>query len=285
MPRRTSPIPAITRARLEFWRDLEMPMIEGRRTTGSCACYRAHTHPTLSVGIVDAGQSTLRLGRHAHRLRAGDVVVIAPGQVHACNPLPDRSWSYRMFYLDAVWARHCAGPGAPEQAWSQGVVRHPAAGQLVGRIERALRGSGPAEKRRAVIGRCLRALFALCPEIHRSPNAPSQTANLRAIRDYLEAHCFERVPLSHLAGMAGLSSFRLIRLFRREFGLTPHAYQLDGRINRTRALLRRGHSLADLACLAGFTDQSHFQRAFKLRVAATPVQYRSAPPLRPPRSR
>ena len=76
--------------------------------------------------------------------------------------------------------------------------------------------------------------------------------------------------------MAGLSSFRLIRQFRREFGLTPHAYQLDCRINRTRALLQRGHPLADLACLAGFTDQSHFQRAFKLRVAATPVQYRTA---------
>ena len=165
-------------------------MIEGRQATGSFACYRAHTHPTLSVGIVDAGRSTLRLGRRAFRLRPGDVVVIAPGQVHACNPRRDRTWSYRMFYVDAAWARVFAGPPASDQVWRQGVIRLPAAGELVGRIERAVRGAGPAEARRTTIGRSLRALFLLCPAIHRPPPAASEGSNLRAVRDCLEAHCF-----------------------------------------------------------------------------------------------
>jgi AraC-like DNA-binding protein len=33
-------------------------------------------------------------------------------------------------------------------------------------------------------------------------------------------------------------------------------------------------SLADAALQLGFADQSHFQRAFKQRVAATPGEYR-----------
>lgn len=260
-------------------------MIEGRQAQGSCARYRAHTHPTLSVGIVDAGQSTLRLGHQTILLRAGDVVVLAPGQVHACNPRPDQAWSYRMFYLDAAWARSCVGRATPEQAWPQGVLTSPTAGRLVGRIERALRATGRPDQRRAALSRCLRALFRLCPGKHRPNDASSEASNLRSIRDYLDAHCFERVPLIHLARIASLSPFRLIRHFRGEFGLTPHAYQLDRRINQTRELLRCGYPLADLACLSGFSDQSHFQRAFKLRVAATPVQYRSAPALRSHRPR
>ena len=35
-------------------------------------------------------------------------------------------------------------------------------------------------------------------------------------------------------------------------------------------------SLAETALALGFADQSHFQRAFKERVAATPGEYRNA---------
>jgi AraC-like DNA-binding protein len=56
--------------------------------------------------------------------------------------------------------------------------------------------------------------------------------------------------------------------------MTPHAWQLDRRIERARALLEQGMSLADAALQLGFADQSHFQRAFKQRVAATPGEYR-----------
>src|SRR4051812_44928309 len=105
-PQRSQPL---LRARIVFWRDADLPMIEGRQATGSLARYRAHTHPTLSVGIVDSGQSTLRLGRRAISLGTGDVIVIAPDMVHACNPGPDHAWSYRMFYVDAVFARQFTG--------------------------------------------------------------------------------------------------------------------------------------------------------------------------------
>jgi len=259
-------------------------MIEGRQATGSCARYRAHTHPTLSVGIVDAGQSTLRLSHRAISLQGGDAVVIPPGQVHSCNPRPDQAWSYRMFYLDAVWARGFVGRNTPDQVWPQGVISGPAGSRLIDRIERALRATGAANQRQATIGRCLRELFRLCPEKDRATEPPVN-AYLCAARDFLEAHCLEPIPLIHLAQMAGLSPFQLIRRFRNEFGLTPHAYQLDRRINRTRELLQQGYSLADLACLCGFSDQSHFQRAFKLRVAATPIQYRTSPPVKSRRPR
>lgn len=50
--------------------------------------------------------------------------------------------------------------------------------------------------------------------------------------------------------------------------------KIDQRIERARRLLEQGLPLADAALQLGFSDQSHFQRAFKQRVAATPGEYR-----------
>jgi AraC-like DNA-binding protein len=72
-----------------------------------------------------------------------------------------------------------------------------------------------------------------------------------------------------------MSRYHFIRAFQREVGMTPHAWQLDLRINAARGLLDQGEPLADLALRLGFADQSHFQRAFKQRVAATPGDYQS----------
>ncbi|MFX6794125.1 helix-turn-helix transcriptional regulator, partial [Acinetobacter baumannii] len=77
-----------------------------------------------------------------------------------------------------------------------------------------------------------------------------------------------------LAELAGTSRYQLIRQFRRRFGLTPHALQLDMKIRQARTLLQQGASTVHAALDTGFADQSHFHRAFKSRVAATPLQYR-----------
>jgi AraC-like DNA-binding protein len=58
--------------------------------------------------------------------------------------------------------------------------------------------------------------------------------------------------------------------------MSPHAYQLDLRINAARRLLRHGQALTAIAHELGFADQAHFQRAFKERVAMTPGAYRRA---------
>jgi AraC-like DNA-binding protein len=57
--------------------------------------------------------------------------------------------------------------------------------------------------------------------------------------------------------------------------LTPHAYQINGRIEYSRALLRQGRAIAEVALEAGFADQAHLQRTFRQWVAATPGQYQS----------
>jgi AraC-like DNA-binding protein len=99
-------------------------------------------------------------------------------------------------------------------------------------------------------------------------------AQLQPVLAHLQQQV-SNVPLSDLAEMTGMSRYQVIRLFRTATGMTPHAYQLNQRINQARTGLRLGEPLADLAYRLGFADQGHFQRAFKARVGVTPGRYRA----------
>jgi len=67
-----------------------------------------------------------------------------------------------------------------------------------------------------------------------------------------------------------MSRYQLIRAFRAVTGMTPHAWQLNQRINLARERIRGGDRISDVAQHLGFADQAHFQRVFKAYAGVTP---------------
>jgi hypothetical protein len=55
-----------------FWRSVELPYVQYRRANDCRACYRQHSHQTLSIGAVDGGSTVLSQGRCRSRLAAGE---------------------------------------------------------------------------------------------------------------------------------------------------------------------------------------------------------------------
>lgn len=196
-------------------------------------------------------------------------MIIAPGCLHACNPQDQAAWSYRMLYLDAAWMDDflaATGLGRP----ATGIVCDGASYRRFGETFAALDTATAAGD----FAECLGRLLAGIAEQPLKPPAPaSAPAGIAEIRAWLDAHCEATVPLAELAARAGLNPYQLIRRFVRATGMTPHAYQLDRRIQRARRLLAAGAPICDTALATGFADQSHFHRSFRERVAATPGQY------------
>ena len=92
-------------------------------------------------------------------------------------------------------------------------------------------------------------------------------------RDYLDAYAEHKIRLERLADLVELSPWYLLRTFRRETGLTPHAYQLQKRIGSAKVLLAQGETPAQVAFQVGFYDQSHLGKHFKRFVGVTPAQF------------
>lgn len=261
-----------------FWRDSNLPF-EARQAFDSTACYRAHTHPTLSIGIVDHGKSLLSLAGRELELKAGDVVIVWPRQVHACNPQPSTRWSYRMFYLDWDWVQSAVA-AQEDLGVEKGIpqlVRSAEGSGLIDRMSAVVIEPGSVTEKIRRMQDCLVELYKHASRPSRKPvaaTAQPESLAIRRARDYIETHAAETIDLRSLALDHGFTPFQFIRKFGQEIGLTPHAYQLDQRIIRAKKLLVRSQSLVDIAYALGFADQSHFQRVFKPRVAATPAQYR-----------
>lgn len=106
----------------------------------------------------------------------------------------------------------------------------------------------------------------------RPPRASNQ--KLQRAADYIRQHCTRSLKLEEICQAAELSPSYLIRAFKQHYGMTPHAFLVNQRVQFAQTRLRDGEPIADVALEAGFADQAHFQRAFKQHLAATPGQYR-----------
>jgi AraC-like DNA-binding protein len=80
---------------------------------------------------------------------------------------------------------------------------------------------------------------------------------------YIKTHYKTVISLDDLIEKAFLSKFHLIRIFKKQTGLTPHAYQMQLKLNEARRLIFQDKSLTDVAYELGFSDQAHFTNTFK----------------------
>ena len=92
-------------------------------------------------------------------------------------------------------------------------------------------------------------------------------------RDRLHDESTEPPQLRELARSAGVSPFHLLRVFRACFGETPHEYVSRLRIERSKQLLRTGHSVTEACLEVGFSGLGSFSSRFKNQVGVSPSVY------------
>lgn len=265
-----------------FWRDSRMPHVELRKVIdGRQLCYAPHSHAQWSIGAITEGQSTFCYRDDRCQVGAGDLVLMNPEWVHACNPIDNQPWAYLMLYIDAEWLtalRYKLGLLAELEWQDIGTAIVSERRFYLGfcQMVSSLLSSQTAlqDKQSAVITYLSQLMEALA----NNQNQPLKEVPgvIRKLADFLDDNATQEVSLDVMCHRTGYSSGHLIRTFKQYFNLTPHAYQVNRRIQRGQRELRRGRSIVDAALTAGFTDQPHFQRTFKRLVAATPNQYRQS---------
>lgn len=104
----------------------------------------------------------------------------------------------------------------------------------------------------------------------------SFAARLDPALDHIERHLADRLPLSQLAALTGLSLWRFATVFRLAMGLPPHRYITLQRLLLAQRLLAQGQAPSCAAIASGFYDQSHLSRCLKRRCGMTPGQYQAS---------
>ncbi|SNR74705.1 AraC-type DNA-binding protein [Haloechinothrix alba] len=101
-------------------------------------------------------------------------------------------------------------------------------------------------------------------------------ARLRRVRDRIDRDYAQPLDVEALARGVNMSSGHLSREFRRAYGESPYAYLMTRRIERAKALLRRGDLSVTEVCFAvGCSSLGTFSTRFTELVGVPPSTYRS----------
>lgn len=261
----------------KYWREQRYGGLECLAVSFRTHAYERHTHETYVIGGVIAGCERFELGGTEYAARAGDLCFVNPDMVHDGRP-ECGGYADRMIYpspaLLAELAADISG-STPRGTltFPTAVVHDPELSAEFIQAHRALENIQAAlhadEAMLQALGRILSRHTQLVP----SQKPAGERRAVGRARDYLAANVTENVDLATLAGISGLSRSHLIRAFKQEIGLTPHAFLVDRRVRLARQLLLSGGMPVSVAAAAGFADQAHMTRAFKARIGITPGRF------------
>lgn len=100
---------------------------------------------------------------------------------------------------------------------------------------------------------------------------------LRQANEVVRERFAHSLSLSGVAELVGVHPAHLAKMFRKQYGSTLGDYVRRLRLDYALQLLARSqNSLTTIALAAGFYDQSHFARFFKLRFGVTPGVFRAS---------
>lgn len=236
--------------------------------------FEPHRHDTYALGLTLSGVQTFQYRGAARASLPGNVIVLHPDEVHDGAAGTDAGLRYRMLYLPPERLIEAAGgtrglPFVPDPIVADGEFRQCLA-EALDDLE--------AEPQDLLLDDLIARLSANLWRHADGKGGAAGTfrAHRQAIlrcRDYLQANAERTVTSEELEEVGGFDRYTTARQFRKLLGTSPHRYLIMRKLDRAKALLSQGSSLADVAADTGFADQAHFTRHFKKTFGMTPGRW------------
>lgn len=97
------------------------------------------------------------------------------------------------------------------------------------------------------------------------------------IMDYVENHYTEKLLLSDISELEGLSVYYLSHFFKEMLGLSFQEYIALRRFERARKMVEQtNRSLTEICMECGFSDYRYLNKIYKKQLGYTPIEYRSS---------
>ena len=240
-----------------------------------------HLHQELEIVFYYGGVSNAHSDSTCHRLRAGDVFLTFPNQIHFFETYAPEDFIIFIAKTDLMpELADVFNMSVPVSAVIHDAANDPTIKMLAERIliaetERQRDGGGTYVK--PLIRGCLLALFSEI--LRRMPVtgiSVEDSDTLRTIVAYCSNNFSSNLSLSALEENLHLNKFYISHLFNDRLGLRFNDYINSLRVSEAcRYLLNSNHNITEISDLVGFNTLRTFNRAFLRQMGVTPSEYRS----------
>lgn len=235
-----------------------------------------HRHDTYAVGCTLTGVQTFDYRGARADSTEGHAIVLHPDELHNGRSGAESGFRYRMLYIEPRLIREALAERTGSLPFVRTAVLPDA--RLIAALRPALedlrRPLEGLEADQAVLA-IAEALLALDSSLPPRAPSPSCRQAVERARQLLDATCEGSLTSEALESATGLDRFTLARQFRRLLGTSPYRYLTLRRLDRVRARLKAGWTLAEAALASGFADQSHMTRQFKRAYGLSPGRWRA----------
>lgn len=253
-----------------------------------------HWHDQMEFIYIKKGSGLVSVDHHDFVIRAGDLIFICPGQLHAIRQYQQESMEYENIifeprllgnpqtdpsfdlYLTPILMRQAELPVrlSPDMDHYR---------EIAGCIDQIdeIRRTFPRGYELFTKGKLCELFFLLyhfgmisVPEaVSRSDQRALEKA--RQILKFIEQHYSEPLSIQKMAEASGFSQSHFMKFFKQTFGTSFTGYLNTYRLTMaSRLLLASEDNILTVAADTGFENLSYFNRMFKRRFGVTPGQFR-----------
>ena len=228
---------------------------------------RGTGHRVNVFELVLEGEGAVMLGGVWKRVREGDIYILREGEEHRYRSEPaspmKKIWvNYEAEYVSSMLTAY---------GIESGIYHSEGARRYFERVyEATQRGSADAYVY-YTISECIHGIIhSVAAEMRETEGADAYR-----IREALNAAVYEKLTLDGLSDRFHISKSNIIRVFKKQYGITPYEYLIGLKIDTAKLLLRNTHmTIGEIAERVQISDQHYFSSLFLARVGKRPKDYR-----------
>lgn len=251
--------------------------IEAYRFIGVMQKFPNHFHEYYVIGFIEDGNRYLSCRNKEYTIGSGDLILFNPMENHTCEQIDDRALDYRCLNVTEEIMRKTVADITGRSFLPEFTTTVAYKSEQVlplKELHQMLMEEQESFQKEESFYFLIEQLLENYTE--KQPLAPiAISKQIQIACDYMDENFSGPVSLDDLSHSSGLNKYTLLRSFTRQRGITPYQYLETIRVGYAKKLLELGVPPIEAAGQAGFTDQSHFTKYFKILIGLTPKQYQN----------